>query len=329
MQVFKITFNTDEEAREEEFEIRDNMGSLVDTAIDRDTVYITGPKASNIAKDWYKGRKVEEIEMSESQFDSILNPKKQKMYEARVEFISEDAAYDAMGIWQNVREPKIAPMSAFDPWTQKQLATARRMADVEVEKDGETLIIRSSSKVKVIEAVAIFNEDEDSVLSSTKPKRISESDMTLEEALLILENSKMIPLTPEQIERRRERARARRADKRRTARASVLIEKLQNMRKRVKDFKEMINAPWIDRALANEDYDSVSKEKKRIDGFFKRDVADEFDKIADDVYSTINHDRESILFKTLSALCREIESLQWGHGIFCVEPESMRRINDV
>ncbi len=191
MKVFKITFDTDEEAREEEFEIRDNMGSLVDTAIDRDTVYITGPKAALIADDWYKDRKVEEIEMSESQFGSILNPKKTKMYEARVEFISEDAAYDAMGIWKNVLFPSIRLMSAFDPFTQKQLATARRLADVEVEKDGETLIIRSTSRIKVIEAVAIFNEDEDSVVSSSKPKKIYESDMSLEDALLILEKSKM------------------------------------------------------------------------------------------------------------------------------------------
>lgn len=202
MKVFKITFNTDEEAREEEFEIRDNMGSLVDTAIVRDTVYITGPKAALIADDWYKDRKVEEIEMSESQFDSILNPKKTKMYEARVEFISEDAAYDAMGIWKNVLFPPIRPMSAFDPFTQKQLATARRLADVEVEKDVETLIIRSTSRIKVIEAVAIFNEDEDSVVSSTKPKKIYESDMSLEDALLILENAKMKAIPPEQVSKK-------------------------------------------------------------------------------------------------------------------------------
>jgi len=200
MKVFKITFNTDEEAREEEFEIRDNMGSLVDTAIDRDTVYITGPKAALIADDWYKDRKVEEIEMSESQFDSILNPKKTKTYEAKVEFISEDAAYDAMGIWKNVLFPSIRPMSAFDPFTQKQLATARRLADVEVEKDGETLIIRSTSRIKVIEAVAIFNEDEDSVVSSSKPKKIYESYMSLEDALLILEKSKLKAITPEEVD---------------------------------------------------------------------------------------------------------------------------------
>ena len=192
MKVFKITFNTDEEARQEEFEIRDGMGSLVDTAIDRDTVYITGPKASFIADDWYKGRNVEEIEMSESEFYNLLNPKKTKMYESRVEFISEDAAYDAMGIWKNVLFPSIRPMSAFNPFTQKQLATARRLAGVEVEKDGETLIIRSTSKVKVIEAVAIFNEDEDSVVSSSKPKKIYESDMSLYEAFKIIHDSGLL-----------------------------------------------------------------------------------------------------------------------------------------
>jgi len=220
MRVFKITFDRDEEAREEEFEIRDNMGSLVDTVIDSNTVYITGPQAAAIAKYWYKGRNVEEIEMTESQFNSILNPKKPKRYEARVEFISEDAAYDAMDIWKNVQHPSIRPMSAFDPWTQKQLAIARRMADVEVEKDGETLIIHSSSKAKVIEAVAIFNEDEDSVVSSSKPKRISESDMTIEDALLILESENLkATKSPEQIEaekaRRKERRMARRLKERR------------------------------------------------------------------------------------------------------------------
>jgi hypothetical protein len=111
-------------------------------------------------------------------------------------------------------------MSAFDPWTQKQLAIARRMADVEVEKDGETLIIHSSSKAKVIEAVAIFNEDEDSVVSSSKPKRISESDMTIEDALLILESENLkATKSPEQIEaekaRRKERRMARRLKERR------------------------------------------------------------------------------------------------------------------
>ena len=323
MRVFKITFNTDEEAREEEFEIRDNMGSLVDTAIESDTVYITGPKAAAIAKDWYKGRKVEEMEMTESQFNSILNPKKSKMYEARVEFISEDAAYDAMDIWKNVQHPSIRPMSAFDSWTQKQLATARRLADVEVEKDGETLIISSSSKVKVIEAVAIFNEDEDSVVSSTKPKRISESDMSLEDALLILENSKMIPLTPEQIARRRWRAKVRRAQKK----TPELMAKLEKMYDRVIDFDQALEAPWISRALANEDYESVKKEKERINKLYKKEVAEPFDKMADELYRAIDHDKNSELFKLLSKMCRKLEGIQFFHSGACPETERMRDIN--
>ena len=325
MKVFKITFNTDEEAREEEFEIRDNMGSLVDTAIEGDTVYITGPQAAVIAKDWYKGRKVEEVEMAESQFNSILNPKKSKRYEARVEFISEDAAYDAMGIWKNVLFPSIRPMSAFDPWTQKQLATARRLADVEVEKDGETLIVRSSSKSKGIEAVAIFNEDEDSVVSATKPKRISESDMSLEEALLILENSKMIPLSPEQIARRRWRAKVRRAQKK----TPELMAKLEKMYDRVIDFDQALEAPWISRALANEDYESVQKEKDRINKLYQNEVAEPFDKMADDLYRAINHDKDCELFKLLSKMCRKLEGIQFFHHGACPETDEMRRINYV
>lgn len=325
MKVFKITFDTDEEAREEEFEIRDNVGSLVDTAIDRDTVYITGSKAAAIADNWYKDRKVEEIEMSESRFNSILNPKKSKMYEARVEFVSEDSAYDAIGIWKDVLSPSIRPMSAFDPFTQKQLAIARRMADVEVEKDGETLIIRSNSKAKVIEAVELFNEDEDSVVYSSKPKRISESDMTLEDALLILENSKLIPLTPEQIARRRWRAKVRRAQKK----TPELMAKLNKMYDRVIDFDRDLEAPWISRALANEDYKSVQEEKDRINKLYQKDVAEPFDKIADDLFRAIDHDKESPLYKLLSKMCRRLEAIQFFHSGACPETEEMRRINDV
>jgi hypothetical protein len=263
--------------------------------------------------------------MTESQFDRILNPKKPKMYEARVEFISEDAAYDAMDIWKNVQHPSIRPMSAFDPFTQKQLAIARRMADVEVEKDGETLIIHSSSKVKVIEAVAIFNEDEDSVLSSTKPKRISESNMSLEDALLILENSKMIPLTPEQIARRRWRAKVRRAQKK----TPELMAKLEKMYDRVLDFGHDLEAPWISRALANDDYESVQKEKEYINKLYKKEVAEPFDKMADDLFRAINHDKESSLYKLLSKMCRALENIQFFHSGACPETDEMRRINDV
>ena len=324
MRVFKITFDTDEEAREEEFEIRDNMGSLVDTVIDRNTVYITGSKAAAIADDWYKDRKVEEIEMTESQFNRILNHKKTKMYEARVEFISEDAAYDAMDIWKNVQHPSIRPMSAFDPWTQKRLAIARRMADVEVEKDGETLIIHSSSKDKVIEAVAIFNEDEDSVVYSSKPKRISESDMTLDDALLILESENVkVTKSPEQIARRRWRAKVRRAQKK----TPELMAKLDKMYDRVLDFDRDLEAPWISRALANEDYKSVQEEKDRINKLYKKEVAEPFDKMADDLYRAIDHDKNSELFKLLSKMCRKLENIQFFHSGACPETDRMRDIN--
>ena len=148
--------------------------------------------------------------------------------------------------------------------------------------------------------------------------------MKIEKALNVLnENHIKVEKTPEQIARRRERAKARRAAKK----APALIEKINKMSSRVSDFQSMIDAPWISRALANDDYKSVSEEKEKIDKLFKAEVADAFDKIADDVYKAINHDRKSPLFIALSNLCRKIETLQWGHGSFCNEPESMRQIN--
>lgn len=149
-------------------------------------------------------------------------------------------------------------------------------------------------------------------------------EMKIEKALSVLNENKIkVIKTPEQIARRRERAKARRAAKK----APALIEKINKMSSRVSDFQSMIDAPWISRALANDDYKSVSEEKDKINKLFKAEVADAFDKIADDVYKAINHDRKSPLFVALSNLCRKIENLQFGHGAFCSEPESMRQIN--
>ena len=148
--------------------------------------------------------------------------------------------------------------------------------------------------------------------------------MKIEKALSVLnENHIKVEKTPEQIARRRERAKARRAAKK----APALIAKIEKMTDRVRDFQSMIDAPWISRALAYDDYKSVDDEKKKISKMFKAEVADEFDKISKDVYKAINHDRKCPLFLALSKLCRKIEALQWGHGSFCNEPESMREIN--
>lgn len=167
--VYIVEFETEDDARENEFEMRDNCGSMVDTAILGTKLYLlpTEKGGETIINDWY-GDKVkvlvgaEATDVIDSTFmDESVEP---KQYTGYVEFVSEDAAYDAMDIWKNVLEPQIRFGSLFDPWTQKLLKTARRMKPVTVDKTSATrLTITAPKKVLVKEAIAIFNEDEDSV----------------------------------------------------------------------------------------------------------------------------------------------------------------------
>ena len=150
--------------------------------------------------------------------------------------------------------------------------------------------------------------------------------MKLEKALNILEseNVKVIK-TPEQIARRRWRAKVRRAQKK----TPELMAKLDKMYDRVIDFDQALEAPWISRALANDDYKSVEEEKERINKLYRKDVAEPFDKMADDLYRAIDHDKESSLYKLLSKMCRKLEDIQFFHSGACPETEEMRRINYV
>lgn len=150
--------------------------------------------------------------------------------------------------------------------------------------------------------------------------------MEIKKALQIIESSNLkATKTPEQIARRRWRAKVRRAQKK----APELLAKLDKMYDRVIDFDRALDAPWISRALANEDYKSVQEEKDRINKLYKKDVAEPFDKMADDLYRAIDHDKNSELFKLLSKLCRKLEGIQFFHSGACPETEEMRRINYV
>ncbi len=150
--------------------------------------------------------------------------------------------------------------------------------------------------------------------------------MKLDEALTILESEKVkVIKTPEQIARRRWRSKVRRAQKK----TPELMAKLEKMYDRVIDFDRDLEAPWISRALANEDYKSVKEEKERINKLYKKEVADPFDKMADDLFRAIDHEKESSLYKLLSKMCRKLEGIQFFHSGACPETDEMRRINDV
>lgn len=150
--------------------------------------------------------------------------------------------------------------------------------------------------------------------------------MEIKKALQILESEKVkVVKSPEQIARRRWRAKVRRAQKK----TPELIAKLDKMYDRVIDFDQALEAPWISRALANEDYESVKKEKDRINKLYQKEVAEPFDKMADELYCAIDHNKNSELFKLLSKMCRKLEGIQFFHSGACPETEEMRRINYV
>lgn len=148
--------------------------------------------------------------------------------------------------------------------------------------------------------------------------------MEIKKALNILEAENIkVKKSPEQIARRRWRAKIRRAQKK----TPELKAKLEKMYDRVIDFDRDLDAPWISRALANEDYESVRKEKERINKIYQKEVAEPFDKMADDLYRAIDHNKDSELFKLLSKMCRKLEGIQFFHSGACPETERMRDIN--
>ena len=167
--------------------------------------------------------------------------------------------------------------------------------------------------------------DTSDVYAKIETRDVNES-MSIEEALLILEDNKIKTAKDyEAIARRRWRAKVRRSQRK----TPELMAKLEKMYDRILDFDRDIEAPWISRALANEDYKAVKEEKERINKLYKRDVVEPFDDIADDLYRAIDHNKESPLFKLLSKFCRKLESMQFFHSEFCHETDAMRRINDV
>lgn len=148
--------------------------------------------------------------------------------------------------------------------------------------------------------------------------------MEIQKALQILEAENIkVKKTPEQIARRRWRAKVRRAQKK----TPELMAKLNKMYDRVVVFEGDLDDPWICRALADGDYESVREEKDRINKLYKKEVTEPFDKMADDLYLAIDHDKNSELFKLLSKLCRRIEGIRYFHSGVCPETDEMRRIN--
>jgi len=61
MKVWAVTFDSEKQASEEEYYLRDGWGSELNTAYSGNILYVDGGKAEKILKDWYPGREIKVV----------------------------------------------------------------------------------------------------------------------------------------------------------------------------------------------------------------------------------------------------------------------------
>ncbi|MEE3309718.1 hypothetical protein, partial [Sharpea azabuensis] len=170
-QVYVVTFETEDEASEQEYELRDNCGSIVDTALDGNKVYIIPNNRAGltIIKEWF-GENATLADNADEIIDTYFNMNESvrslKTYEflGWVEFKTEDGAYDAFTAWKKMKNPSIKPMSALDPNTIAKMKQYRTYEKVDVDKSENKLFIAAPSKKLVKMTQEWLSEvDEDAV----------------------------------------------------------------------------------------------------------------------------------------------------------------------
>ena len=175
-QVYVVTFETEDEASEQEYELRDNCGSIVDTALDGNKVYIIPNNRAGltIIKDWFGENatlvdNADEIISNYFGMNESVKSVKAGEYIGWVEFKTEDGAYDAFTAWKKMKNPSIKPMSAFDPDTIAKMKQYRTYEKVDVNKLENKLMIAAPSK-KLLKSTQewLFEVDGDAVLEISK-----------------------------------------------------------------------------------------------------------------------------------------------------------------
>ena len=152
-QVYVVTFETEDEASEQEYELRDGCGSIVDTALDGNKVYIIPNNRAGltIIKDWF-GENATLADNADEIVDTYFNMNESVRSLTKdevicwVEFKTEDDAYDAYTAWNKMKNPSIKPMSAFDPDTIAKMKQYRTYQKVDVNKLENKLMIAAPNK---------------------------------------------------------------------------------------------------------------------------------------------------------------------------------------
>lgn len=170
-QVYVVTFETEDEANEQEYELRDGCGSIVDTALDGNKVYIIPNNRAGltIIKDWFGDNAIladnadEIIDTYFNMNESVKNLNADDSVGMLV-FRTEDGAYDAIGAWEKMKKPSLKPLSAFDPATITMLKEYNTYKSVDAKKLENKIQVSAPTKKLLMMAMNWLTEvDEDAV----------------------------------------------------------------------------------------------------------------------------------------------------------------------
>ncbi len=91
MKVWAVTFDSDDQASEEDYYLRDGWGSELNTAVSGNVLYVDGDKAEKILKDWFPGREIQVVAAPRDVEQMLLGNYTESLEESKKK---EDAAWE-------------------------------------------------------------------------------------------------------------------------------------------------------------------------------------------------------------------------------------------
>lgn len=123
MKVWAVTFDSEDQASEEDYYLRDGWGSELNTAVSGNVLYVDGDKAEKILKDWFPGREIQVVaaprdveQMLLGNFTETLGESKKKedaAWEPTVKKI-KDLKKDEFFTLKPIEYPKESQVWVFD-----------------------------------------------------------------------------------------------------------------------------------------------------------------------------------------------------------------------
>lgn len=91
MKVWAVTFDSEDQASEEDYYLRDGWGSELNTAVSGNVLYVDGDKAEKILQDWFPGREIQVVAAPRDVEQMLLGNYTESLEESKKK---EDAAWE-------------------------------------------------------------------------------------------------------------------------------------------------------------------------------------------------------------------------------------------